>query len=205
MASHWSVILAAAALLPAVLAPARPVAADGAVRRPAPAASVSSPERSTLPFPVPHDTSSEAVLRWRILNLPKPGLLTVAPLPLPGGVVPGPAGSGPHPALDEQLRLRLERHATDCGDEFTQLPEPEQRVEPVAPPGSSARDLARTVRVYAVVNEQGVVEFATAGDPAGPLERAAAECVRRWRFRPAIHCGHTVPVRVMVPVRFAAR
>jgi len=101
-----------------------------------------------------------------------------------------------------QLRALLRAHAVDCDDEYTELPEALHRESPVAPPGVPERDLRRTVRVFAVVGEDGRVLHAETPGPPTVLDEAAIACVRRWTFRPARHCGHPLPIEVAIPIRF---
>jgi len=127
-------------------------------------------------------------------------LALVVPTGLAGAAPP--AGDAPDSLTLERLRALLRAHAADCDDEYTELPEPLHREAPVAPPGLSARELRRTVKVFAIVSEDGRVRHAETPGPPTVLDEAAIACVRRWTFRPARHCGHALPVEVAIPVRF---
>jgi TonB family protein len=163
-------------------------------------------ERTIAPFPVPGDTSARSRMRWRTLNLPRSGITTIAPLPAPNakGQTSGASGSA-LPTLDSLLRKRLEQHQADCNEEFTDLPEPVHRVAPVVPPGTTTRWPKPIIKVFAVVSEEGLVEAAQTAGPPSSLDSTAVACVRQWRFKPAMHCGHAFPVWVAIPIRFDGR
>jgi TonB family protein len=165
-----------------------------------------SRERTIAPFPVPGDTSARSRMLWRTLNLPRSGITTIAPLPAPGAKgQPGGTSGSALPALDSLLQKRLELHQADCNEEFTELPEPVYRVAPVVPPGTTTRWPKAIIKVFAVVSEEGLVEAAqTTGAPSS-LDSTAVACVRQWRFKPAMHCGHAFPVWVAIPIRFDGR
>jgi len=131
------------------------------------------------------------------------GLAALALVVLTGlaGAAP-PVGDAPDSLTLERLRALLRAHAVDCDDEYTELPEPLHREAPVAPPGLSARELRRTVKVFAIVGEDGRVRHAETPGPPTVLDEAAIACVRRWTFRPARHCGHALPIEVAIPIRF---
>jgi hypothetical protein len=173
-------------------------------------ASASTPkrlrERTIAPFPAPGDTSAPSQMRWRMLNLPRTGITTVAPLPPPvaKGQPSGTSGSA-LPKLDSLLQKRVEKHQADCDDEFSTLPEPVFRVDPVSPPDTTTGGPKRIIKVFALVSEVGLVEAAQATPPANTLDSAAVACVRQWRFKPALHCGHAYPVWVAIPIRFDGR
>jgi len=166
-------------------------------------------ERTIAPFPVPGDSSGRSVTLWRTLNLPRTGITTVAPLPPPGGklapgAMPAPGAtdtSGMSPR-DKLIRQRIEKHVGDCDDEYMDLPEPTYRELPVPPPGAKRPPPKTIVRVFAFIGEDGRLEVAETHGTATPLDSAAVACVQRWRFKPAVHCGHPVPVWVVVPIRF---
>ena len=163
-------------------------------------------ERTIAPFPVPGDTSARSQMRWRTLNLPRSGITTIAPLPAPDAKGQSSGATGyAVPALDSLLQKRLEQHQADCSDEFPVLPEPVYRVDPVAPPGTPSAGPKRIIKVFAVVSEEGLVEAAQSAGPPSSLDSTAVACVRQWRFKPAMHCGHAFPVWVAIPIRFDGR
>ena len=173
---------------------------------PAPPSAKRAPERSNLPFPAPYDTSALSVLRWRTLNLPRSGRTTVAPLPPPGANAAPDANRGTRLLVgDSLLQRRLDAHALDCDEDFPELPEAVTRVPPVLPPGIPATEARRIVRVFMVVDEEGVPRALRTPGPPSALDSAAVACVSQWRFRPAKHCGHAYPVWVAAPVRFDLR
>jgi TonB family protein len=117
-------------------------------------------------------------------------------------VAGAPPGDAPDSLTTEQLRALLRAHAADCDDEYMEFPEPIHRESPVVPPGLSAPELRRIVKVFAIVGEGGRVLHAETREPPTALDAAAIRCVRRWTFRPARHCGHPLPVEVAIPIRF---
>ena len=76
---------------------------------------------------------------------------------------------------------------------------------PVAPAGVPLGDPKRIIRVYTFIGEDGRVEVAETHGVPSPLDSAAVACVLKWRFQPAKHCGHAMPVWVVVPIRFDPR
>jgi len=162
--------------------------------------------RTIAPFPVPGDTSALSRMRWRMLNLPRSGITTIAPLPPPGAIGhPSGTSGAALPMLDSLLQKRLAQHQADCSDEFTELPEPVYRVDPLVPPGTPSAGPKRILKVFAVVSEEGLVEAAQTVGPPSALDSTAVACVRQWRFKPARHCGHAYPVWVGIPIRFDGR
>lgn len=160
-----------------------------------PVAKLESRGLSTLPYPVPYDTSRDAALRGRVLNVPKPGTTTIAPLPAPApgvpiGEVPGArVGSGVLPKWGDYVHV-------------TELPEAIVRVPPAYPDSARARGIEGTVMVRALVLPDGSVAEAHASQPLAFLGPAAEACVRQWRFKPALNGTTPVAVWVGVPVKF---
>ena len=106
---------------------------------------------------------------------------------------------------DSLLQQRMDAHARDCDEEVTEMPEAITRVPPVLPPGVPAGEANRIVRVFLVVDGEGVPRALRTPGPPSALDSAAVACVSQWRFRPAKHCGHARPVWVAAPVRFGLR
>lgn len=75
-----------------------------------------------------------------------------------------------------------------------------KRVSPSYPPVARSQRITGTVKVTLVIDETGEVASIknTSGPP--PLQRAAAEAARRWKFRPTVVDGQ--PVRVMGFINF---
>ena len=157
-------------------------------------------ERTIAPFPVPGDSSAASVLKWRTLNIPRSGRTTVAPLPPPGSR----SSPGAPLSTENALRVRLQLHQLDC-DEHVEHPEPLAYPDPIAPPGTKPEDAKRIIRVNVVVDEAGEVALAETGGTPSPLDSAAVAHVRTMKFKPARHCGHELPVVMIIPVRFEKR
>ncbi|MDT8899761.1 TonB family protein [Anaeroselena agilis] len=61
-----------------------------------------------------------------------------------------------------------------------------------------------TVRVDVLIDENGLVQDVqlAASSGSSSLDRAALDCLRTWRFRPAYQDGRPIAVRATVPVVF---
>jgi protein TonB len=68
------------------------------------------------------------------------------------------------------------------------------------------QDLVRykgTVKIRIVIDETGnVSESSIHKSTVNEMNSFALQCVRRWKFKPAVKDGQSVPVAVVVPVRF---
>jgi len=81
------------------------------------------------------------------------------------------------------------------------------RVLPSYPSAARARNVEGRVVLRAVVDRDGRVEESiTVMESVSPLDGAAIDALRRWRFEPGRdHDGHPVRVLIDVPVRFQLR
>ena len=84
-----------------------------------------------------------------------------------------------------------------------QLPDAVKKAPPVYPDEARRSGVEGTVMVQALVLEDGSVGECKVVHSIPMLDEAAIECVRQWRFKPAMTDGHPVAVWVAVPVRFA--
>jgi TonB family protein len=83
-------------------------------------------------------------------------------------------------------------------------------LQPLSSPPPRYPELARgrghegTVFVEADVDERGVPSAVRVRQSSGHtmLDEAAVAAVDKWRFRPALSAGKTVPRRVIVPIEF---
>src|SRR5262249_50248027 len=121
--------------------------------------------------------------RWRRLG--GPGELTEGKQPHIGVIPPQP-GSGPDYIYVDDL------------------PEAITKVEPVYPDprGQQAR-IEGTVLLQVHVLEDGSVGECKIVKSIPTLDAAAIECVRKWKFKPALAKGVPTAVWVAVPIRFA--
>lgn len=141
-------------------------------------------ERTIAPFPVPGDTSPTAVRDWRTLNQPKAGVTTIAPVPPPVVVAPPPASrSGDYLYVEE-------------------LPEPIEKPGPVYPEAARRAGIRGVVSVNAHVQTDGSVGEVRVIRSIPELDRAAIDCAKKWRFKPALSAGRPVAVWVGIPIRF---
>ena len=116
---------------------------------------------------------------------------------------PGGQSSPNAPMSSEDfLRLRIKLHETDCPNGIIEPVDPQSGGLLLIPPGIAPRGTKGIIRVYAIVDEAGEVAVAETHGTPTPMDSAAVAIVRRTRFKPARHCDHTLPVMVMVPVRY---
>ena len=158
-------------------------------------ARVDSVRTMIAPYPVPLDTARDAAKRGRILNLPKSGTTTIAPLPQPVPTRP----------LGEQGKMSANAETVPkWGDyvQLTELPEAIVRVPPSYPAEARAKGIQGTVMVRALVIKDGTVREAHAVEPLPYLDGAAESCVLQWRFKPAKNGSTPVAVWVSIPVKF---
>ena len=161
------------------------------------------------PFPVPGDTSRGTAERMKTLNVPKPGMTTIAPLPPPTSQptpMPTPATPTPTPAPDQDPpRLGPDGRPLPAFGEYVyveELPEAIVRVPPTYPRDALAARVEGLVMVQALVLRDGTVADVRIVKSIPPLDAAAAAAVRQWRFKPAMANGQPVAVWVGVPVKF---
>jgi protein TonB len=161
--------------------------------RPGAPAAASAPSHGTTiaPFPLPWDTSRATAGRMQLLNVPRAGQLTIAPLPPPAGVEGGvyfdtppapqadPKGTGP-----VQPRLPI-------GD------------APVYPEAARKAGVQGTVWMRVHVLADGSVGEASVLAPLAPaLDAAALEAVKHWRYTPPVLEGKPTSTWLVVPVQF---
>ena len=90
-----------------------------------------------------------------------------------------------------------------------ELPEAIHKVPPVYPPGMRSSGIEGTIMIQALVGKDGlvtdtrVVKSIRDGTPTPEFDAAAIECVRQWRFKPALSKDAPVAVWVAVPIRFS--
>jgi protein TonB len=147
--------------------------------------------RTIAPFPVPGDTSREAAERAKMLDLPRQGVTTIAPLPRPVRSAPGPRASGPDSSPPFGSYVQVD-----------ELPEAIERHDPVYPEAARRSGVSGIVQVQALVLQDGTIGQAIVVASIPGLDEAAIDCVKRWRFRPARSAGRPTAVWVAVPVRF---
>lgn len=85
------------------------------------------------------------------------------------------------------------------------LPEAARRVAPKYPERARLDGVEGTVLVQVLIDRQGVVRDTRVVSSVAPLDTAAVEAARQWRFKPAMARGEPVAVWVAVPVKFSLR
>jgi TonB family protein len=104
-------------------------------------------------------------------------------------------------ALTPGARAQDDRHPPP--DYFEELPEMLKGVAPVYPPVEAPAGLKGTVMVQALVGADGLVKDVKIVSSLRPsLDEAAAACVRRWVFTPALNNNRPIAVWVSIPVGF---
>lgn len=83
------------------------------------------------------------------------------------------------------------------------LPEVIEKAAPVYPQLAREAGVEGTVMVHLLVDKTGVVRDVRVVKSIPMLDVAAVECVRRWRFKPALSNDRPIAVWVAAPVRFA--
>ena len=78
-------------------------------------------------------------------------------------------------------------------------------VPPVYPAAARAADVSGMVIVQIVVDETGTVGSATIVRSIPLLDQAAIDCVKQWRFTPALANGSPVPSTMVVTVTFGPK
>lgn len=112
---------------------------------------------------------------------------------VPGGFTDGTGrGAGALPGLDEAVPLVGEIRA----------PERIRMVLPDYPRAAREARLEGQVHLEVVIGRSGVVEKVTVLKGHLLFREAAAEAVRRWRYRPALQAGRPVKVYMTVVVEF---
>jgi protein TonB len=137
------------------------------------------------PFPVPGDTSRAATDRRKTMNVPKQGVTTIVPLPVPPGAMWDPYAMGV--TLPQQVDV---------------FPEAMLTVPPIYPDAARDAGIQGTVRVGAHVRTDGTVDSVHIIHSIAGLDSAAIASVKAWRFKPASYQGKPVAVWVGIPVKF---
>jgi TonB family protein len=84
-----------------------------------------------------------------------------------------------------------------------QLPEVVLKVPASYPAEARKAGIQGTVMLQALVMEDGTVLDTKILKGIPLLDDAAVDCVRQWRFKPALDKGKPVPVWVAVPIKFS--
>ena len=153
------------------------------------------------PFPVPGDTSRAAAEHMKLLNVPRAGQTTIAPLPPPagvqGGVYFGPGG----PALGGAVMPAPPDGAIEPPMTYGN-PEPLYTVPPQYPDAARKAGAQGTVWVQIHVLKDGSVGEATVIRSIPLLDEAAVKAVKQWRFAPPTSGGKPTTTWLRVPIKF---
>jgi len=132
---------------------------------------------------------------------------TTSPAPTPEDTREQPVGTdGTAPCYPADVPMSDAADNPKFGDYVyvEELPEAIEKVPPEYPESARGRDGDRLVMVQALVRRDGTVGEVCIVRSIPALDRAAAMCVRHWRFKPARTAGNPVAVWVGVPVKFEA-
>ena len=77
-----------------------------------------------------------------------------------------------------------------------------QRVEPVYPESAKKQDVTGTVRLRAIIDIGGNVMQLDVESGPPPLQQAALDAVRQWRYQPALLNGEPIEVQTTIEVGF---
>lgn len=83
-----------------------------------------------------------------------------------------------------------------------ELPEAIERVSPEYPAAARENRIEGVVIVESLVGTDGKVTDTRIQKSIPELDQAAIDCVKRWRFKPAVSKGEPKAVWVAVPIRF---
>ena len=84
------------------------------------------------------------------------------------------------------------------------LPEPRETVLPVYPWDLKLAGVVGLVRLIGLADESGTLQDIKVVDSTDDrFTNAALDALRKWTFTPALRNGKPVPMRIVVPIRFA--
>src|SRR2546425_2465156 len=110
-----------------------------------------------------------------------------------GGVIGGMGGAPPKPKLAGPLKVGGNVQAARIVN----------RVQPVYPPLARQTRISGTVRLHAIIGQDGTIQSleVLSGHPL--LQQAALDAVRQWRYQPTLLNGDPVEVDTTIDVIFA--
>jgi protein TonB len=143
-------------------------------------------------------------------NPPPQGVLTPAPVsasdrPPPRRATPPPDVVATSPLMKDSTVVDTTRAPTSGDYVYVEvLPEAIMKVPPRYPEAARTAGTQGTVMVQALVKTDGSVGDARVVKSIPGLDEAAMECVRQWKFKPAMGGdGKPVAVWSAVPVKFS--
>ncbi len=121
---------------------------------------------------------------------------------------PGPAPAEPIPAGTTSDRMPPAKPSagsvtpTEPGQRYDLAPIPAHITEPEYPEEARRRGLHGTVVVEFLIDASGRVSRARVVQSIPELDGAALDCVRTWRFKPALRGGKPIATTARAPLRF---
>ena len=107
-------------------------------------------------------------------------------------------------AFSQQTQTPLPEGVYRAGQNGVTAPQVASKVDPQPPEEARIANLTGTVRISAIVGEDGEPRSVRAVTSAGlGLDEAAIAAVSKWHFKPGLKDGMPVPVSVDIEVHFA--
>lgn len=155
------------------------------------------PPRTFTPPPVPatHEPGSEGRI---ILMEPAPALAGGSAVPAGAilaervNIIPPPRATAP-PAAPHRVQVGGKLQAAMLV----------RKVEPTYPGLARQMRIQGTVRFQALIGKEGEVQDLTFVSGPRALEKAAADAVKRWVYRPTLLNGHPVEVGTQIEITFS--
>lgn len=99
------------------------------------------------------------------------------------------------------LAVAIAAEAAQSGD-YDEPPKVVKQTTPNYPAAPFSRGIEGTVEIVFVVDEKGRVTDLRVIKSIPELDRAALDCVKKWKFRPAKKGGRAVRTEALAPVIF---
>jgi TonB family protein len=131
-----------------------------------------------------------AIERWHRVTAEEAKRKLATPAATPSMEVAPPAREDAVPKFGEYVYVE-------------ELPEAITKVLPIYPDAARDAGAEGTVMVQALVLQDGTIGDTKIVKSIPLLDAAAVECVRQWRFKPALNKGLPVAVWVAAPVKFS--
>lgn len=223
--TFWSVLLAAALLVNALMCMVAPVLSDNSAR--------TQEELSTVPIllapppRMPERTKRETVkkpkpkpkkpvktptisMKQPVQHRSKPKMQFKAPsfeVAMANQISPGMEVAPPPPDAVADFTQAGPPQTEKIGFELGELdtpPMPVRRVRPVYPFKARRKGITGKVTVRFLVNSTGMVEKISivSSEPEGVFDEAVKDCITKWRFKPGIYQAKPVATWVVAPISF---
>ncbi|WP_462324185.1 energy transducer TonB [Desulfoplanes sp.] len=223
--TFWSLLLAAALLVNALMCMIAPVLSDNSARTQEELSTVpillappprmdERTKRATVKKPKPKPekpVKTPAIsLKQREPHRSKPKIRSKAPsfeVAMANPISPGMAVAPPPPDAVADFIQTGPPQTAKIGFELGELdtpPMPVRRVRPVYPFRARRQGITGKVTVRFLVNSTGLVEKISivSSEPKGVFDQAVKDCITKWRFKPGIYQDKPVATWVVAPISF---